>query len=213
MARFLALALISITFWLMAALALPIEETSDLVRRETWGSGKYTIDLDVYHRTVKPQFISAFNQQFGSKFSKMCGSNPDFAIEKDGTVYPNAVKKGSQCSKKTFNLNLGDHVLAAKGNSKRFDEEDEPIFIRGQTWGSGKYTIDLDVYHRTVKPQFISAFNSNFGSKFSKMCGSNPDFAIEKDGTVYPNAVKKGGQCSKKTFNLNLGDIVLAAKK
>jgi hypothetical protein len=80
----------------------------------------------------------------------------------------------------------------------------------------GKYKIDIDFYHRKVKPKFIAAFQNEYGAKkFNDMyagqlemkllylwntgllrCGKNPDFDIDKDGWVWPNAVKGKG-CSK----------------
>ena len=85
--------------------------------------GKYKIDIDLYHRKVKPKFIAAFQNQYGAKkfndmyvghletklayfwnkgyFYLRCGKNPDFDIDKEGWVWPNGVK-GKSCSKVFF---------------------------------------------------------------------------------------------------------------
>lgn len=93
--------------------------------------------------------------------------------------------------------------------ARQYDDAVE-LFAR---WGSGKYTLDDDTYHRVVKPQFISAFSGE--KSFSSLCGSNPDFFIEKNGDVYPSAVgkfKASGKCTKSKFTKNLGHIVKAAQ-
>ena len=103
----------------------------------------------------------------------------------------------------------------------------------------------MDVYHREVKPIFLTKFRSAYGTKkFNDMyvfllhtqvapwsdirCGTNPDFDVDKDGWVWPNAVK-GKNCSKvvylqssltsseklihefqKNYILDLGDVIQA---
>jgi len=59
--------------------------------------GKYVIDDHTYHRNVKPDIIKKFQAQY-SNFKSLCGSNPDFFVERDGTVYPGS-KKMQQCTK------------------------------------------------------------------------------------------------------------------
>jgi len=189
-------------------------------RGELWGSGKYKVDISVYHSEIKPVFIQKFSA-LGS-FISLCGKNPDFAIEKDGTVYPNAVgaaKKTGKCTKNKFSLDLGAVVLAHIPKAPSRSPSPAPssprrhrsLEARGELWGSGKYKVDISVYHSQIKPVFIQKFSA-LGS-FISLCGKNPDFAIEKDGTVYPNAVgaaKKTGKCTKNKFSLDLGDVVLA---
>lgn len=80
-------------------------------------------------------------------------------------------------------------------------------------WGTGRYKIDDDTYHREVKKKIISEFrNHNGNGDFTykvkgkeqtrnyKVCGDNPDFEVDgKSGEVWPN-VQKGdpkGLCSK----------------
>jgi len=65
----------------------------------------------------------------------------------------------------------------------------------------GRYTLDLDVYHRQVKPIFITRFRAAFNDFTSKYgafrssatfglltflirCGNNPDFEIDRNGIV-----------------------------
>jgi len=62
----------------------------------------------------------------------------------------------------------------------------------------GKFTLDDDTYHRVVKPLFIKEFSGD--RSFSKLCGTNPDFMIDRSGDVYPSAVgnlKSKGLCTK----------------
>ncbi|KAF9007442.1 hypothetical protein BDQ17DRAFT_1422818 [Cyathus striatus] len=82
-------------------------------------------------------------------------------------------------------------------------------------WGKGEYKLPDDVYHREIKPKFISKFKS---AKFTKKCGSNPDFFIDDVGGVYPGATNKKviseGQCTKKNFyDATLGQIIIDYKK
>ncbi|KAH9484082.1 hypothetical protein JR316_0003562 [Psilocybe cubensis] len=88
------------------------------------------------------------------------------------------------------------------------DTDDTELFAR--TWGTGKWTMDDDLYHRTVKPHFLSVFKGM--PSFTGLCGSNPDFFIEKDGTVYPSAVeskaKKLGKCTKSKYNADMSEYL-----
>ncbi|KAG5353012.1 hypothetical protein C0989_011160 [Termitomyces sp. Mn162] len=69
---------------------------------------------------------------------------------------------------------------------------DKALFPR---WGSGKYVIPDDTYHRDVKPKILQQMKSIKG--FESKCGSNPDFHVERDGTVYPSSRKKNSVCTK----------------
>ncbi|KAF9007443.1 hypothetical protein BDQ17DRAFT_1237960, partial [Cyathus striatus] len=173
-----------------------------------WGTGDYKLDDNTYHLKVKPTFISKFKSK---KFTDYCGSNPDFFIEKDGTVYPSATaskqKKDGKCTKvrKAFSENLGYVVLDVKKSLEK-ERSPSPGPSKGKRdeyelyprWGKGKYKLDDDTYHRDVKPKFIAAFSSK---KFTDYCGKNPDFFIEDDGYVYPGATaskqKKDGKCNQ----------------
>lgn len=175
---------------------------------ETWGKGKYKIDIDLYHRKVKPKFIAAFQNQYGAKkFNDTCGKNPDFDIDKEGWVWPNAVR-GKSCSKKDYILDLGDTIVLEcqkDPNCLRLNGE-LSVF---ETWGTGNYKLDMDVYHREVKPIFLTRFFSAYGTKFNGMCGKNPDFKVDKNGWVWPDATK-GKNCSKKRYFLDLGEVIIA---
>ncbi|PPQ67659.1 hypothetical protein CVT25_012687 [Psilocybe cyanescens] len=86
-------------------------------------------------------------------------------------------------------------------------QEDAGLFRR---WGSGKYKIDDDTYHRIVKPHFLSVFGAM--PSFKGLCGSNPDFFVERDGTVYPSAVeskaKKAGKCTKSKYSADMSEYL-----
>ena len=128
-----------------------------------------------------------------------CGKNPDFDIDKEGWVWPNAIK-GKGCSKvlfsssiclaesevshvyqKDFILDLGDTiVLECQKNPNCLQLNGEVSTF--ETWGTGrsflllyyfffqrqvpgKYKLDMDVYHRDVKPIFLSRFRGEYGTK------------------------------------------------
>ena len=85
------------------------------------------------------------------------------------------------------------YLLQTELLSRAYDVLDNALYPR---WGSGKYVIDDHTYHRDVKPKILSHFNGMKG--FSSKCGSNPDFMVERDGTVYPSSrTDKKGLCSK----------------
>jgi len=47
-----------------------------------------------------------------------------------------------------------------------------------------------------VKPKILQEMNKIKG--FSSKCGNNPDFHVERDGTVYPSSrTDKKGICTK----------------
>ncbi|KIJ92041.1 hypothetical protein K443DRAFT_114199 [Laccaria amethystina LaAM-08-1] len=178
---------------------------------EEWGKGIYKINIVLYHKKVKPKFLAAFKNEYGAKkFTDMCGKNPNFDIDTKGWVWPNAVK-GKSCSKQDYILELGDTiVLECQKNPNCLQRSgDVSIF---ETWGTGKYKLDMDVYHRTVKPIFLTRFRGEYGTKkFNDMhvCGTNPDFETDKNGWVWPNSIK-GKNCSKKDYILDLGDVIQA---
>ncbi|KAF9523403.1 hypothetical protein CPB83DRAFT_690304 [Crepidotus variabilis] len=75
-------------------------------------------------------------------------------------------------------------------------------------WGSGKYVVDDNTYHRSLKPAIIKAFNGH-DSKFTSKCGSNPDFMVDRKGMVYPEPQKsKSSSCPKNKFTLDLGSLI-----
>ncbi|EDR05986.1 uncharacterized protein LACBIDRAFT_329188 [Laccaria bicolor S238N-H82] len=213
---FVRFSLISIFAWLQFVVAHPVlRDVGSLGPFANRGEGKYTLDLDVYHRQVKPIFIKRFQGAF-SDFTSKCGTNPDFEIDRKGIVNPNAVKGKDLCTKKRFSLDLGDVVLAHQLISDNEDDNSAVDFSGPAvqnllevlaTWGTGiypacvssfqsltlqflgKYTLDLDVYHRQVKPIFIKRFQAAF-KDFTSKCGTNPDFEIDRKGIVNPNAVK-----------------------
>lgn len=68
----------------------------------------------------------------------------------------------------------------------------------------------MDYYHRTVKPAIISEFKGHDGGDFKykvkgkeltrnfNVCGTNPDFEVDRTGDVWPNATKDPkGLCDK----------------
>ena len=96
----------------------------------------------------------------------------------------------------------------------------------------GKYTIDLSVYHKEVKPIFLTEFKKHF-DKFEGLwaasnphqsdfqicwhlqrCGSNPDFEITRKGDVSPSAVDKKkkelGKCTKVNLTITVRLVVEA---
>ncbi|CAA7266740.1 unnamed protein product [Cyclocybe aegerita] len=74
-------------------------------------------------------------------------------------------------------------------------------------WGSGRYVIDDHTYHREVKPRILSEMRKL--KSFTSKCGSNPDFHVERDGTVYPSSRNdKKGQCTKRAFSINMHDLL-----
>jgi len=95
-------------------LACPISTTDCMTAYATWGTGKYKIDLGIYHSKVKPVFLAAFKEKF-SNFVGLCGKNPDFEITRKGYVSPSAVEKRKKelgkCTKNNFTLDLGQVVL------------------------------------------------------------------------------------------------------
>jgi hypothetical protein len=216
--------LLGATLLFGATFAAPVASDHDaLFSRATWGTGKYTIDLTVYHSQVKPVFLKEFRAH-NAKFESLCGSNPDFEITRKGDVSPSPVdskkKQLGKCTKSTFTLNLGDVVLSHIPRSRSpspararrsIHEYIEELYSRA-TWGTGKYTIDLTVYHSQVKPIFLKEFRAN-KPKFESLCGSNPDFEITRKGEVSPNAVdakkRQLGKCTRSSFTLDLGHVVL----
>lgn len=181
----------------------------------TWGKGTYKLDLEVYHREVKPIFLARFREAYTARtFNGMCGTNPDFDIDKNGIVFPSAVRGQERCTRTRFNLDLGQVVIDHQRLTEVNDFEDEEVSVL-ETWGKGQYKIDIVLYHRKVKPKFITAFRDQYGTKkFSDMCGTNPDFEIDRDGWVWPNGAIKGKSCSKKDYILDLGDkIVLECQR
>ncbi|KDR81891.1 hypothetical protein GALMADRAFT_240169 [Galerina marginata CBS 339.88] len=113
-----------------------------------------------------------------------------------------------------------DLVVRAMHNLKRHTEDHIELLTRAveeldnalyARWGSGKYVIDDNTYHRSVKPILISTFSGKPG--FKGLCGSNPDFHVERDGTVYPTAVdkkaKQAGKCTKSKYNENMHDTLI----
>ncbi|KAF9007444.1 hypothetical protein BDQ17DRAFT_1422820 [Cyathus striatus] len=131
-----------------------VEEHAELVGRvydgfenklyRRWGKKQYKLDDSTCHRVVKPKFIAAFNSK---KFINYCGKNPDFFIDDDGFVYPDATaakqKKAGKCNQTEF---IG----------RTYDDLGNQLYRR---WGKGEYKLDDDTYHRDVKPKFIAAFN------------------------------------------------------
>ncbi|KIJ99280.1 hypothetical protein K443DRAFT_680116 [Laccaria amethystina LaAM-08-1] len=194
-------------------LAYPISTTDCMTAYATWGTGKYTIDLSIYHKEVKPIFLAEFKKI--DKFEAYCGSNPDFEITRKGDVNPSAVEKKKKelgkCTKNNFTLDLGQVVLDHIPKQVESDDESESSLTAFGTWGVGKYTIDLGIYHKEVKPIFLTKFGEI--PKFEAFCGRNPDFEIDRKGMVNPSAVEKAkislGKCVKKTFSLDLGQVVL----
>ncbi|KIY52407.1 hypothetical protein FISHEDRAFT_69830 [Fistulina hepatica ATCC 64428] len=71
--------------------------------------GKYSCDLDHYHRKVKPALLSEFRKM--KSFTSRCGSNPDFVVDRKGIVTPQLTKrnKDNNCSKKKFSVDLNDY--------------------------------------------------------------------------------------------------------
>ncbi|KIJ94147.1 hypothetical protein K443DRAFT_369036 [Laccaria amethystina LaAM-08-1] len=178
----------------------------------TWGKGKYKLDLEVYHREAKPVFLIKFREAYTARsFNGLCGTNPDFDIDKNGIVFPSAVRGRDGCTRARFNLDLGEVVLDHQRLTEFNDFEDDELngeVSIFETWGTGKYKLDLAVYHRDVKPIFLTTFRGKYGTKkFNDMCGTNPDFDVDKNGWVWPNAVK-GKNCSKKDYILDLGDVI-----
>ncbi|KAF5322661.1 hypothetical protein D9619_001289 [Psilocybe cf. subviscida] len=52
-------------------------------RNEIWGTGRYTLDLNYFHRHVKDSLKAAFSQHY-KNFYSMCGTNVDFDIDRKG---------------------------------------------------------------------------------------------------------------------------------
>ncbi|EDQ97988.1 uncharacterized protein LACBIDRAFT_336366, partial [Laccaria bicolor S238N-H82] len=157
----------------------------------TWGVGKYTIDLGIYHKEVKPIFLSEFKID---KFEAYCGSNPDFEIDRKGIVNPSAVEKKKIQLGKCLRVNFifatpfssFSELLPRKPSALTLEKQDESddgsesSLTAFATWGVGKYTIDLGIYHAEVKPIFLAAYKKM--DKFEAYCGSNPDFEITRKG-------------------------------
>ncbi|EDR05740.1 uncharacterized protein LACBIDRAFT_294757 [Laccaria bicolor S238N-H82] len=198
------------------------EYIEELYRRATWGTGKYTVDLSLYHSEIKPVFLKEFKAS-NAKFESLCGSNPDFEITRKGEVSPSPVdakkKQLGKCTKSAFTLDLGAIVLShiprsrSPSPARRSVHEYIEELYRRATWGTGKYTVDLSLYHSEIKPVFLKEFKAS-NAKFESLCGSNPDFEITRKGEVSPSPVdakkKQLGKCTKSSFTLDLGHIVLA---
>ncbi|CAA7266897.1 unnamed protein product [Cyclocybe aegerita] len=109
-------------------------------------------------------------------------------------------------------------VLRALYHVKRQAEDHADLIARAvdnidnvlyRRWGSGKYVIDDNTYHRDVKPKILAEMKKIKG--FESKCGHNPDFHVERDGTVYPSSrTDKKGLCSKKTFSVNMHDLLMS---
>jgi hypothetical protein len=79
-----------------------------------------------------------------------------------------------------------------------------------------RYALDLDVYHQQVKPIFITGFkaafnafiskygafrsSATFGLTFLTRCGNNPDFEIDRNGIVNPNAIRGRDLCTRVAY-------------
>ncbi|KIY48800.1 hypothetical protein FISHEDRAFT_73311 [Fistulina hepatica ATCC 64428] len=72
-------------------------------------AGKYSCDLNHCHKNAKPALLKEFKKM--KNFTKSCGGNLDFNIDRKGMVIPNPTKKGNSnnCTKKNFSLDLNDH--------------------------------------------------------------------------------------------------------
>jgi len=102
-----------------------IEELDDaLYARALWGRGNFQMDQSYYHKNVKPVIQKRFRAQY-PEFQKLCGKNPNFDAELDGTVYPGVVMSGkSGCTKQKFRINMKDELIrlaqdAAAGKGKK----------------------------------------------------------------------------------------------
>ncbi|KIY43002.1 hypothetical protein FISHEDRAFT_63034 [Fistulina hepatica ATCC 64428] len=89
-------------------------------------------------------------------------------------------------------------VLAVTTTALPYGIQD--LYARGNTWGTKNYRCNIDHYHRNVKPLLISTFKAEFPKSFEKRCGKNPDFIVERDGTVYPEATGGQRNCPKASF-------------
>lgn len=109
-------------------------------------------------------------------------------------------------------------VLRALHHARRQAEDHAELLTRAakvldnalyprDTWGQGKYSMDLNYYHG-IKSQLLAEFKSHFGDTFTKKCGTNPDLEGNRKGFVSPSAtdkkLKNAGTCKKSEFELDL---------
>ncbi|KAJ3517827.1 hypothetical protein NLJ89_g262 [Agrocybe chaxingu] len=111
-----------------------------------------------------------------------------------------------------------DLVLRSLYHVKRQAEDHADLLARAvdildnalyRRWGSGRYVIDDHTYHRDVKPRILSEMRKLKG--FSSKCGNNPDFHVDRDGTVYPSRRNdKKGLCTRRAFSINMHDLLMS---
>ncbi|KAF9560653.1 hypothetical protein CPC08DRAFT_818128 [Agrocybe pediades] len=103
-----------------------------------------------------------------------------------------------------------DEIMSREFADEDFDtylsrdaQEDPDNFERAitptATWGTGQYKIDMGVYRMAVNPWLMVNFLNDYGTKFQKACGKNPELHVDQAGVVWPSN-KGHPNCTKKNF-------------